>query len=320
MNILARHLAIALLAVAAFAQAQDYPTRTIKLVVPQGPGSGADVVSRMLADKMAIELKQPVVIDNKPGANGIIASTAVMKEPPDGYTIFLTSVSLVSFNEHLYKNVPYSMKDFTFIAPVAEASFVLVASTASGIKSWADFVQRAKAKPDTLTFASGGMGNSTHLYTEMIARRSGLTLRHVPYKGSGPALTSIIAGETDVMTSTSAAAMGQILAGRMVPLAVPGDVKAPQLPNVPLLKEVAPNVPPLPGWYALVGPAKMDPKVVQKLAAAVDKFLADPAIKAKLTDQFLVPIPGTAAAIQKRGETESALWGGFIRELNVQPE
>jgi tripartite-type tricarboxylate transporter receptor subunit TctC len=274
----------------------------------------------MLAEKMSTELRQAVVIDNKPGANGILASNAVMKEPPDGYTVFLTSVSLVSFNQHLYSNVPYKMSDFTFIAPVAEASFVIIASKASGINTWADFVQKAKARPETLTFASAGIGNSTHLYMEMVAQRSGLKLRHVPYKGAGPAVTSVVAGETDLMLSTSAGAMGQITGGRVTAIAVPGDVKIAQLPGVPLLKEVSPDVPPLPGWYALIGPANMDAKIVQKLAGAVDKFLADPAIRAKLTDQFLNPIPGTPESIRKRGEAESALWGGFIRELNVTPQ
>ena len=317
-----RALLLCLLAVlASTALAQDYPTHPIRLVVPQGPGSGADVVSRMLADRMAQELHQAVVVDNRPGANGIIASQLVMKEAPDGYTLLLTSVSLVSFNQFLYKNVPYNaLRDFTYIAPVADASFVLIASNASGIKSWDDLVTRAKAKPDTLTFASAGTGNSTHLYAEMIARRSGLKLRHIPYKGAGPGLTSVVAGETDLMLSTTAAALPQILAGKVVALGASGDTRSPQLPNVPLLKELNPAIPALPGWYALVGPAKMDPKVVQKISAAVNAFLADPAIKAKLLDQYLTPIPGTGEAIAKRGEDEARTWGGFIRELNIEPE
>ena len=302
-------------------RAQDYPTHPVRLVIPQGPGSGADVVGRMLADRMAQELHQPVVVDNRPGANGIIASQMVMKEMPDGYTLLLTSVSLVSFNRFLYKNVPYdAFRDFTFIAPVADASFVLIASNASGIKSWDELVKRAKAKPDTLTFASAGTGNSTHLYAEMVARRSGLQWRHIPYKGAGPGLTSVVAGETDLMLSTTAAALPQILAGKVVALAASGDVRSPQLPNVPLLKELNPGIPPLPGWYALVGPAKMDPKVVQKLAMAVNAFLSDPATKSKLVDQYLTPIPGTGAAIEKRGEEEAKIWGGFIRDLKIEPE
>ena len=315
-------LAAAALALAApFAGAQDFPSRPIKLVVPQAPASGGDVVARMLAEKMSQELRQSVVVDNRPGANGMIASAIVAKEPPDGYTIMLTSVSLVSFNRYMYKSMPVdSMKDFTFIGPVSDASFVLVASQKSGIKSWADLVRRAKAEPDTLTFGSAGTGNSTHLYPEMIARRSGFTLRHIPYKGSAPALMSIVSGETDVMVSPTVVANAQIQAGKVVPLAQSGDTRAPSLANVPLLKELSPGTPALPGWYAIVGPAKMDPKVVEKLSAAINSFLNDAPTRTKLIDQFLMPIPGTPEGIRKRGENESEIWGGLIRDLKIQTD
>ena len=310
-------IALAFAAVPAFAQ--EYPTRPVKIIVPQGPGSGADTVARMLAEKMTAELGQPVVVENKPGANGLVAQALVVKEPPDGYTLLQTSVSLVSFNQFIYKNITFDpIKDFTFIAPIADASFAVVASNKSGIKSWADFVSRAKAEPDGLTYGSAGAGNSTHLYPEMIARRAGVKLRHIPYKGSGPALLAVVAGEIDLMVVPSVVAGGQLTGGKLVTLAQSGDVRSPQLPNVPLLKELAPDVPPLPGWYALVGPAKMDPKVVQKVAAAVNKFLADPAVQTRLRGQFLEPIPGTPAGIQKRGENEAALWGQLIRDLKIQ--
>lgn len=312
-------LAFALTLGTGLAAADEFPSRPIKLVIPQAPGSGADVVGRMLADFMSRDLHQSVVVDNKPGANGIIASQAVQKEAPDGYTVLLTSVSLVSFNQFLYKNVPYDpLKDFTFVAPVADASFLLVASDKSGIKSFEDLVKKAKAAPDTITFASAGTGNSTHLYTEMIALRSGIKLRHIPYKSSGPALMAVVGGETDVMTVVTATGLAQIKAGKVVGLAQSGDTRSPQLPNLPLLKELAPNVPPLPGWYALVAPAKMDPKVTQRLALSVNQFLADPVMKQRLVDQFLFPIPGTPADIQKRAEREAKSWGGLIRDLKIQ--
>ncbi|RYF37094.1 MAG: tripartite tricarboxylate transporter substrate binding protein [Comamonadaceae bacterium] len=301
------------------AAAQDFPTRPIRLVIPQTPGSGDDVVGRMLADFMSKDLKQSVVVDNKAGANGIIASQLVQREQPDGYTVLLTSVSLVSFNQFLYKSVPYDpLKDFTFVAPVADAGFVLVASKASGITSWDDLVKKAKANPDGVTFASGGLGNSTHLYTEMIGLRSGFKLRHIPYKSSGPALMAVVSGEADVMTVTTATGLAQIKGGKVVGLAQAGEVRSPQLPELPLLKELTPNVPALPGWYAMVAPAKMDPKVTQVLAGSVNRFLADPAIKQKLIDQFLFPIPGTPADIQKRAESEARIWGGLIRDLKIQ--
>lgn len=308
----------ALVSSAAFA-ADDFPSRPIKLVIPQAPGSGADVTGRMLADFMAKDLKQSVVVDNRAGANGIIASQFVQREPADGYTILLTSVSLVSFNQFLYKNVPYDpLKDFTFVAPVADAGFAVVASLKSGIRSWDDLVKKARAAPDTITFASAGLGNSTHLYTEMIGLRSGVKLRHIPYKSSGPALLAVVSGEADIMTVVSATGVPQIKAGKVVALAQSGDTRSPQMPDVPTLKELAPGIPALPGWYAVVGPAKMDPTITQKLAASVNRFLADPPTKQKLIDQFLFPIPGTPADIQRRAETEAKTWGGLIRELKIQ--
>lgn len=317
-----RFLAAIVVAAASCAlHAQEFPARPIKLVVPQGPGSGADVVSRMLADSMSRQLGQPVVVDNRPGANGLIASQMVAKEPPDGYTLLQTSVSLVSFNKYLYKNQPVdAIRDFTFVAPLADASFVLVASKASGIKSWDELVKMGRANPDKLTFGSAGAGNSTHLYTEMIARRAGFKARHIPYRGSAPALMSIVAGETDFMVVPTVVAYTQIEAGKVTALAQSGETRSAQLPNVPLLKEVAPDVPPLPGWYAIVGPAKMDPRIVDKLAGAINNFLADPVTRAKLTDQFLFPIPGTPQGIQRRGEQEAQLWGGLIRDLKIEAD
>ncbi len=318
-RLLASLASIAFAATCGPAAAQEFPAHPIRLVIPQAPGSGADVVGRMMADFMSKDLKQSVVVDNKPGANGIIASQLVQREQPDGYTVLLTSVSLVSFNQFLYKNVPYDpLKDFTFVAPVADAGFVLVASNASGIRSWDDLVKRARAQPDGITFASAGLGNSTHLYTEMIGLRSGFKLRHIPYKSSGPALMAVVAGEADVMTVTTATGLAQIKAGKVVGLAQSGEARSPQLPDLPLLKELTPNVPALPGWYALVGPAKMDTRVTQKLAASVNRFLADPVMKQKLVDQFLFPIPGTPADIQKRAENEARIWGGLIRDLKIQ--
>lgn len=317
-SLIATLLCLTSASIFSLAVAQEFPTRPIKLVIPQAPGSGADVVGRMLAEHMTNSLKQPVVVDNKPGANGIIASQLVQREPADGYTLMLTSVSLVSFNQFLYK-MPYDpLKDFTFISPVADAGFVLVASMNSGIKSWDDLIKKSKANPDDIKFASAGVGNSTHLYSEMIGLRSGVKLRHIPYKSSGPALMAVVSGEADLMTVTTATGLSQIKGGKVVALAQSGETRSPQLPDIPLLKELAPNLPALPGWYALIGPAKMDPKVTEKIALAVNQFLKDPPAAKKLTELFLFPIPGTPADIQKRAENEAKTWGSLISDLKIQ--
>lgn len=314
-------LALVLLATAGPLAAQDYPSRRIRLVLAQAPDSGADAVGRMLAEFLSRDLKQPVDVENKPGANGIVASEMVHGATADGYTLLLTSVSVVSFNPFLYPDMPYdALKDFTFIAPVADAAFVLVASPASGIRNWDDLVQRAKARPQELTFASGGLGNVTHLYAEMIAHRSGLKLRHLPYKSTGPALMAVVAGEADVMVATTAAGLAQIRGGKVVGIAQSGATRAPELPNLPLLKELAPDLPVLPGWYALVAPAGIEEKVSDRLADSVSLFLSDPEMQGRLADQFLFPLPGTPADIRQRAEAESRIWGELIRDLKIHAD
>lgn len=300
------------------AVAQDYPTRPIRFIIPQGPGSGADTVGRQLADFLAKYLNGSVVVDNKPGANGILAASITAKERPDGYSIFLTSVSLTSFNPHLYKNVPYdAIKDFTFIAPVADASFMVVASKKSGIKNWAEFVKMAERNPGKFTYASAGLGNSTHLYMAKIARDLKLDLRHIPYKGSGPALLSVVSGETDLMCVTTVTGLPQYEAHAVVALAQSGEKRSSRMRDIPLIKEVDPQTPALPGWYALVGPAGMPPKIVARLSAGVQAFLADDQNKKRLNDQFLFPIPGSSEQIKARAIQESKTWGELIKSLNI---
>jgi len=193
----------------------------------------------------------------------------------------------------------------------------VIASQASGIRSWADFVARARREPGKLTFASGGLGNSTHLYMEKIVRDLALDVRHIPYKGSGPALLSVVSGETDLMCVTTATGLPQAEAGSVVALAQSGDKRAGRMPTVPLINELAPRMPALPGWYALVGPAGLPPEVSRKLAAAVSAFLDDEQTKKKLNEQFLFPIPGTGEQIKARALQESKIWGELIKSLNI---
>lgn len=302
------------------ASAEDaYPSRPIRLVVPQSAGSGGDVVARLLGEKLGQSLGQSIVIDNRPGANGIIGAGYVAKQPADGYTVMLAGVSQVSFNQHLYTSLPYdAQKDFTFIAPVVDTPFVLVVSKASGITSVKSFIEKAKTKPGGLSYGSAGVGNSTHLAMEMLADKLGLKMTHVAYKGSGPALTGVIGGEVDAMVSVFGAALPQITGGTVVPVAIVGQKRAPQLPNVPTVKEAGLDVPVMPGWYALLGPADMDPKIVAKLNAAVQSFLADPQIKSKLASLYLDPLTGSADAIKKRAVTDSKVWGDFITKRGIQ--
>lgn len=303
-------------------QAQSpWPARPVKLVVPQGAGSGSDVIARLLSDRLAQQLGQAVVVENNPAANGLVALGAVAKAPADGYTLVLAGVSQIAFNPALYKSLPYDpLKDFTFLAPVADTPFVLVTSNRSGIKTFAQFLEQAKAKSGELTFGSAGIGNSTHIAMELIAATAGVKLMHVPYKGSAAALTAVLAGEVDAMVSVVGPALPQVQSGKVQAVAVLGATRVPQWPQVPTVKEAGLNVPPMPGWYAIAGPARLDPKIVASFNAALQKVMADPAVKARLAELSLPAMSGGEAEIRRRAVDDQAFWSAFISRNNIRVE
>ena len=295
-----------------------YPDRPIRLVVPQSAGSGGDLIGRMMADHMAANLGQAVVVENRAGANGIVAATTVAKEQPDGYTVMLGLVSQLSFNKFLYKDIPYDgFKDFTYINPVIETPYVLVVSKNSGITSFSDLLKKAKENPGKLNYASAGNGNMTHLSMALLAEKQQIKMTHIPYKGSAPALTSVISGESDAMVSVLGAALPQIAAKSVVPIAVLGDSRARQIPDVPTISELGIDMPKIPGWYALVGPANMQSEIVGKISTAVQRFLSDDATKARLEELYLHPMSGSGEDIRSRAMGESEIWGSFIQENGI---
>ncbi|WP_439548863.1 Bug family tripartite tricarboxylate transporter substrate binding protein [Falsiroseomonas sp.] len=298
-----------------------FPSQPVRLVVPQSAGSGGDVVARLLAEPMGQALGQPIIVDNRPGANGVTATGYLKQQRADGYTLMLPGVSMMSFNPHLYRGLPYDpLRDFTYISPVVDTPFVVVASRRSGIASLAQFIERAKARPGELTFASAGVGNSTHLSTEMMADRAGIRLLHVPYNGSGPALTSVVSGETDLMTSVLGTALPLIRGGQVTALAVVRRERASQLPTVPTLQEAGIDAPIMPGWFALVGPADLPEAVVARLNGAMRAALAAPAVQRRLAEMDLEPVAGSPASIRQSVEQDSTVWGDFIQQRNLRLE
>lgn len=301
------------------AGAQDYPTHPIRLIVPQPTGTGGDIFARMMADKLKQDLGQAVVVDNRAGANGVIAMAFLAKQPADGYTLLLAGVSQMSFNHHLYKEATFDVtKDFTYVSPTVEVPFVLVASRKSGARSFADLVALSATKPGGINFASGGVGNSTHLATEMLSIRANLKASHVPYGGSSGALLSVVSGETDIMVSPLPIALPHIASNALVPVAMLSAARATQLPAIPTLRETGVDVPVMPGWYALIGPAGMDPKVSQKLYASVQKMFTDTEVKSRLDGLAMFVVGGTAAAARERGLSDSKTWGALIRAQKIQ--
>lgn len=316
-----RHLAATLFATlfCATASAQDYPSRTITLIVPQSAGSGGDAVARLLSDQLAQHLGQAVVVENRPGANGVVAMSTVAKAKPDGYTVLLTGVSQMSFNPHLYGTLPYDPDtDFTYVAPVVDTPFVMVASNNSGLETMQDLIAAAQENPEHVTFSSAGNGNSTHLATEMMASQADIKMQHVPYKGSGPALNAVLSGEVDVMTSVLGTALPQIQAGSMKPLAVLASERVADLPDVPTLAEAGVKAAPMPGWYAIVGPVGLEPEVVQIMNDAVQASLSEPSVTQRLEQLYFVPLRGSAQEMKERADHDSQSWGEFIEQAGLK--
>jgi len=310
------------LPLAAPAAAQTpFPARPLRMILPQPPGSANDAVARIISEPLSRAIGQPVVIENRPGANGMVAINQLRQQPPDGTALLLAGVSQLSFNPHLYPNLPYDpVRDFTYVAPVTDAPFILIASRRSGITSVAQLLERARAEPGRITYASAGIGNSTHLSMEMIADRASVRFTHVPYAGAGQAMTSVISGETDVMIIVLAVALGQVRANAVTALALVAPQRLPFLPDLVTQSEAGIAAPLMPGWFALVGPAGMAEGLVTTINAAVRSALADENVQRRLAENVLVPIPGSPAELLARMQRDSQIWGDFIRARGLRPE
>lgn len=309
---------VALAPLAAGAQGA-YPTRPVHIIVPQAAGSGGDVLARMMSEALAPKLGQPIVVENRPGANGVVAASMVAKDNSAGYQLLLTGVSVLSFNPSLYKNLPYKpFEDFAFIAPVADTPFVFLASKASGIRTVQDLLDRAKAAPAPLRYGNAGNGNSTHLAGEMVASAAGIPFTQISYRGSTPIFPALMNGEVDLTVGIPQSAIPFIQDGRVTAVASMTRERLPQLPEVPTFDEVGLKMPEMPGWYALVGPANMPAAAVQRLEALVREFVEDPKVQERLRSMHLIPSPGSAQEIRQRAMRDAEVWGELIVRNGIQ--
>ncbi|NUT15230.1 MAG: tripartite tricarboxylate transporter substrate binding protein [Cupriavidus sp.] len=316
-QLLARLAATAVaVALPGIAHAQGFPSKPVRLVVPQAGGSGNDVLARALAEKLSRAWQQPVVVENRPGANGTLAIAYVLGQPADGHTLFFAGVSNLSFNPFLYPKLPYDPgRDLTGVAMLANSPFVFVAAPSLKVDSFKDFVQMAKARPGEISFASGGIGNSTHLAMELVAQRTGIRLQHVPFNGTGGS-TSLMNGQTPVMMNVVAGVQPLIAGKKLVPLAVTGDQRLPALPSVPTFRELGYDVQ-VPGWYAIVARSGTPPAVIGKVNADINQILDDPQFKEKLGFQFLDAINGPPSEVGRYMKRDADTWGPIIRKLGI---
>ncbi|WP_427913334.1 Bug family tripartite tricarboxylate transporter substrate binding protein [Ramlibacter sp. MMS24-I3-19] len=309
-------------ATTAFAQGSGaYPARPIRFVVPFPPGGGTDTTSRLIAEKFGSLLGWTVVVDNKAGAGGNIGLDFVAKSAPDGYTIGMGQASNLAINPSLYAKMPFDpLKDLTPIVSIAEQPVVLVVRADSPLKTFADFVQAAKANPGKVGLAQAGTGTVGHLAGELLHQRAGLRLLQVPYKGAGPAMTDLLGGQVDSYFGSAPSVMGQLAAGKVRALAVSSARRISALPNVPTIAEQGHAGFDATTWLGLVGPAGMPADAVERLNAETVKILARADVKDKLAQEGSEATPGTPQQFAAQIRAEHAKWGTLIREAHIRVE
>jgi tripartite-type tricarboxylate transporter receptor subunit TctC len=313
----------ALLALAApqFAEAQDFPTRPVRIVVAFPPGGPTDFVGRLVADKMTSLLGQRVYIDNKPGANGTLGGGDVAKSDADGYSLFLTTAGAVTVSPHIQADMPFdTFRDFAPVALVTKVSEVMVVSPKLGVKTVKDLVALAKQKPGAITFASTGIGSPPHLAQLLLDASAGVKFLHVPYRGAAPALTDLLGGQVQVVALDMPVVIAQIQGGNLVPIGIVSDKRDAVLPDVPTLAEQGyPNTD-ASNWYALLAPAKTPPAVIAKLNKAVNDALNDPAVHDKLVKTGATPVGGTPQSLATFLKSEYDKWGRVVAANDVKAQ
>ncbi|MGE8321311.1 MAG: Bug family tripartite tricarboxylate transporter substrate binding protein [Comamonas sp.] len=305
----------------ALAQA-DYPSKPLKLVAPYAPGGSADLLARTLATHLSEQIKQPVVVENKPGANTMIAATAVSRAPADGYTLLLASNASMVLNPLLYKKLSYEpARDLTLTNILAEAPLVLVTNSQAGIKNVAELKAHAQAHAGRLNYSSIGLGNPLQLTTELIKSRLGVEATHIPFNGSAPALTALMSNDTQLMVDVVGTSLPQIKAGKLVPIATTALARSSFLPDTPTIAESG-----FPGfraatWFGVALPSGTPASVSAKLKAAVDAVLQKPEFASALHAQYLAGRkPQAQPELEAFLKEDSAMWRKVIADNRIALE
>ena len=299
----------------------NYPTKEVSLVVPAPPGDGSDVLARLLAQQISSNMGQPFVVDNRPGAGGVLASDKVAKSKPDGYTLLLGNASSHGVVPALYTHLPYEpQKDFAPITLVAMAPNVLVVSSSLPVNTVAEFIAYAKARPGKLNIASGGNGSLSHLAAEMFKNMAGLDLLHVPYKGATPGLTDVAAGHVAAMIINIPSVQALLSSGKLKALATTGATRSPALPDVPTLDEAGVKGYESSAWFGLFAPAGTQPSVIEKLQKESAAALQVPGLRKQLISQGLVPVGSSPAEFSTLIQSEVAKYKHIVRLAGVTVE
>jgi tripartite-type tricarboxylate transporter receptor subunit TctC len=299
--------------------AQTYPDRTISYIVPSSPGSSPDIVGRIIAEALAKILGQSVVVLNRPGAGGTIAAAAAARATPDGYTILQANTNH-SFSQTLYKNLSYDLeKDFVPVGRFASAFYIVLAHPKVGIRTLKELIDKAKAQPGKLNYASGGIGAATFIVAEVLKAQAQLDMVHVPYNGGGPALASILAGVTDIYGSPYTTAKPFVDEGKLVGLAVTSAQRIPYIPEVPTVAETIPGYE-VTTWYGLLLPAGTPAAVRDRLQSAITQAVNAPETKKRLEELGYVAMTDTPQQFAEFLRADVERMAKLIRQYNLKPE
>ena len=297
--------------------AEKYPVRPVRLVAPFAPGGGTDLTARVLAEGLGRALGETVVVDNRPGAGSALGCDIVAKASPDGYTLLLGNISM-AFNAALYRKLPFdTLRDFAPISLVTDQPNILVAHPSLPAKTFQEFIALARRQPGKLTYGSAGLGSGTHLAMELLVMSQSMDLIHVPYKGTGPALTALLASEISVFFSTFASALPHVKSGRLRGLAVTSAKRAPTLPAVATVAESG-----VPGyeyttWYGLLAPARTPVDIIARVNGATVAVLKTAEIERRYTAQGLDVIPSTPGQYVAHLRAESEKWARVVRAAKI---
>jgi tripartite-type tricarboxylate transporter receptor subunit TctC len=303
---------------AASLHAQTYPRGPVHLIVPFAAGSTPDLVARLVGERLGTRLGQPVIVDNKPGASGNIGTNAVAKAAPDGQTLGIGIASTLAVNALLYKKMPYDpARDIELITVAASQPAVLVASSKFAADNAIDLLAQLKKNPGKYSFASIGAGSASHLAMQALAARASANLVHVPYPGSGAAVTAIISGEVDMGVLPAATVMPFVKSGRIKALAIASSKRSAFLPQLPTLAEVgAPEIQ-ADAWIGIVAPAKTPPEIVKRLSSELMQILAEPSVQEKLHAQYMEPVANTPAQFRSMVNDELTRWKPVIEKNGI---
>jgi tripartite-type tricarboxylate transporter receptor subunit TctC len=315
--------ASSLLLPAALSQTPAYPNKPIKMIVPYAAGISPDIVARLIGNKLSIALGQPIIIDNRPGAGGMIGAEFSAAAPGDGYNLFFTVKGVMAIAPHLYPNAKYNaLKDFKAVSQILLVPHIITATPNAPYNTLKEMVEYAKKNPGKINFASAGVGSQPHVALEAWAKRMGIKLNHIPYKSNpGP---DVMSGVVDIYLEASTTAIPSIQAGKIKALAVSGSERIPTLPNVPTVTEFGGNLDPNGvignSWHGIFTPITTPDDIVNKLNAEIIKVVNMPDIQARLKSLGLTPTGTNAATLSNGAASDFAYWGALIKELGITVE